>query len=81
MGFGNENNPKMVFGPNGQPHVFVGNKNIFTDINTGTFYSQNGNLIVGSDGSLNSMVGDNFVIGTDGSHSILGPDNGPKIVL
>jgi len=76
-----KNTPGMVFGPNGQPHVFIGNDNIATDITTGTFYTKSGDLIAGSDGSLNTMIGENLVIGTNGAHPIFGPDNGPKTVL
>ena len=81
MAFGKNNNPWIVFGPDGQTHVFVGSDHMTTDLSSGTFYTRNGNMVFGSDGSVNTLINDNLSIGTNGVHPIFGPDNGPKTVL
>ena len=81
MSFGKPNRNNLIFDPNGNPHVFVGSDNMMTDLNTGTFYTRNGDMIFGSDGSVKTLVDDNLSIGTSGVHPICGPDNGPKTVL
>ena len=65
--------PKSVSVPNDVPHFVTGSGNVAFDVTTGTMYARTGNTVLGTDGSVRTIIDSgnmSTLIGPDGVRTI-----------